>query len=192
MAELVKRRQGPTLGLPEAALRHHPPRAQGAPDRGATEPNTRSGAVSRRTRSCRRCGTRHRLRGRTARLAAISWPAGFKSIDDLAPDDWRRKNPRFQGENPPRPRDGGARSTGVAKGARAAAFAIRPRLAAGAKARTSCRSPAPVSPQRLEENAGAANVRLTPADFAELDRIAPKGAAVGQRYAPAMMDMVNR
>ena len=23
----------------------------------------------------------------------------FRSIDDLAPDDWRRQNPRFQGEN---------------------------------------------------------------------------------------------
>jgi aryl-alcohol dehydrogenase-like predicted oxidoreductase len=23
----------------------------------------------------------------------------FRSIDDLAPDDWRRANPRFQGDN---------------------------------------------------------------------------------------------
>ena len=23
----------------------------------------------------------------------------FQSLDDLAPDDWRRNNPRFQGEN---------------------------------------------------------------------------------------------
>jgi aryl-alcohol dehydrogenase-like predicted oxidoreductase len=52
--------------------------------------------------------------------------------------------------------------------------------------------PGTSSIKRLEENAGATEVRLTPADLAEIDRIAPKGAAVGQRYTPAMMEMVNR
>jgi aryl-alcohol dehydrogenase-like predicted oxidoreductase len=45
---------------------------------------------------------------------------------------------------------------------------------------------------RLEENVGAADVHLTPADLSRLDAIAPRGAAAGERYAPAMLDLVNR
>jgi aryl-alcohol dehydrogenase-like predicted oxidoreductase len=35
----------------------------------------------------------------------------------------------------------------------------------------------------LEENAAAASITLTRADLARLDEVAPKGAAVGARYA---------
>ena len=45
---------------------------------------------------------------------------------------------------------------------------------------------------RLEENAAASGVKLSAADLAAIERVAPKGIASGQRYAPAMMDMVNR
>jgi aryl-alcohol dehydrogenase-like predicted oxidoreductase len=44
----------------------------------------------------------------------------------------------------------------------------------------------------LEENAGALNVRLTAAELEEIDRIAPKGAAAGQRYPESMMGSVNK
>ena len=44
----------------------------------------------------------------------------------------------------------------------------------------------------LEENLGALDVTLTPADLAEIERIAPRGAAAGTRYPEAMMGFVNR
>ena len=44
----------------------------------------------------------------------------------------------------------------------------------------------------LEENLGGAGVKLTAEDLAELDGIAPKGAAAGLRYPDAGMATVNR
>ncbi|HUN66328.1 MAG TPA: aldo/keto reductase [Bacteroidota bacterium] len=44
----------------------------------------------------------------------------------------------------------------------------------------------------LEENAGALNVHLTPADLAEINTIAPRGAAAGERYTPEMMRAVDK
>jgi aryl-alcohol dehydrogenase-like predicted oxidoreductase len=52
--------------------------------------------------------------------------------------------------------------------------------------------PGTSSTARLEENAGAVNVHLSPAELEAIEGIAPKGAACGQRYAPGMMEMVNR
>ena len=56
----------------------------------------------------------------------------FRSLDDLAPDDWRRNNPRFQGDNfqkqPRRRRPG--RGAGAGQGLHAGT--ARPGLAAGA------------------------------------------------------------
>jgi aryl-alcohol dehydrogenase-like predicted oxidoreductase len=43
--------------------------------------------------------------------------------------------------------------------------------------------PGTKSRARLEENAGAVAVKLTPAEMARLDTVAPPGAAVGDRYA---------
>jgi len=44
----------------------------------------------------------------------------------------------------------------------------------------------------LEENAGALNVHLTQDDLAEIDAIAPKGVAAGNRYPESAMGSVNR
>ena len=62
-------------------------------------PSTRCGAATRRTRSCRRCASSASASCRTARSAAASSPGRSRAIDDLAPDDYRRNTPRFQGEN---------------------------------------------------------------------------------------------
>ena len=43
----------------------------------------------------------------------------------------------------------------------------------------------------LEDNAGAADVKLTPEDLRRIDEIAPKDAAVGARYAEGPMKLVN-
>src|SRR5450432_1888457 len=44
----------------------------------------------------------------------------------------------------------------------------------------------------LEENIGAINVTLTPQDLARIDEVAPKGAAVGERYGAEAMKMLGR
>jgi aryl-alcohol dehydrogenase-like predicted oxidoreductase len=44
----------------------------------------------------------------------------------------------------------------------------------------------------LEENVAATAVALTPDDLARIDRVAPKGAASGERYLPAGMALLNR
>jgi aryl-alcohol dehydrogenase-like predicted oxidoreductase len=44
----------------------------------------------------------------------------------------------------------------------------------------------------LEENAAAADIRLTPAEVAELEAAIPVGAVVGDRYAAANMKAIDR
>jgi aryl-alcohol dehydrogenase-like predicted oxidoreductase len=115
----------------------------------------------------------------------------FRSLDDLAPGDWRRTNPRFQGEN-------FAKNVALAdkvhelaaeKGCTASQLALAWVLAQGSDV---VPIPGTSSIARLEENLAAADVRLGDADLSLLEAIAPRGAAAGERYAPAMLDMVNR
>ena len=44
---------------------------------------------------------------------------------------------------------------------------------------------------RLEENIHAADVKLTEQDLNRIEHSLPKGSVVGERYAPAMMKIVN-
>jgi aryl-alcohol dehydrogenase-like predicted oxidoreductase len=115
----------------------------------------------------------------------------FRKPEDLAPDDWRHNNPRFQGENfrtnlalADQVREL-ARSKGCTPAQLALAWLLR---------RNDDVIPIPgtSSLQRLEENAGAADVHLTPADLERIERIAPRGAAAGARYDPAMLQLTNR
>ena len=43
-----------------------------------------------------------------------------------------------------------------------------------------------------KENAGASQVKLTPADLKQIEEASPKGAVAGQRYPEEMMRMVGR
>ena len=52
--------------------------------------------------------------------------------------------------------------------------------------------PGTTSVEHLEENVGAADVRLSAADLRKIDEIAPKGVAVGDRYAPGGQELLNR
>ena len=45
---------------------------------------------------------------------------------------------------------------------------------------------------RLEENMGSIHVHLSPDDLQSIDRIAPRGAAAGDRYAAEGMKTVER
>jgi aryl-alcohol dehydrogenase-like predicted oxidoreductase len=115
----------------------------------------------------------------------------FKSIDDLAADDWRRSSPRFQGENFKKNLalvekvEALARDKKCTPSQLALAWLL-------AQSDSIVPIPGTSSTARLEENAGAVKVTLSKADLAAIEAIAPKGVAVGQRYTPAMMEMVNR
>jgi aryl-alcohol dehydrogenase-like predicted oxidoreductase len=113
----------------------------------------------------------------------------FRSIDDLAPDDWRRNTPRFQGENFQRNLDIVAAVEAVAreKGCTAAQLALAWLLARGDDI---IPIPGSTRAERVEENAAAAALRLTPDDVARLDAVGSRVA--GERYPEGGMRAVNR
>jgi aryl-alcohol dehydrogenase-like predicted oxidoreductase len=114
----------------------------------------------------------------------------IKTLDDLAPDDWRRHNPRFQGEN----------------FAKNLAIADRVRQIANEKGCTPAQLalawlltrpdvipiPGTSSVARLEENVRAVDVHLTEGDIEQIEQVVPRGAAAGTRYDPAMLELVDR
>ena len=113
----------------------------------------------------------------------------FQTIDDLPEDDFRRNNPRFQGENFARNLDLVARVRELAqeKGATPGQLALAWVLAQGEDI-----VPIPGTKRReyLEENVRAVDIELTADDLARLDEAAPVGAAAGDRYPD--MSSVNR
>ena len=115
----------------------------------------------------------------------------YTAMDDLAPDDWRRNNPRFQGENFQKNLEIVERVKRVAarKGCTPAQLALAWLLAQGNDV-----VPIPGSKrrERLEENAAAADIHLTPDDLREIDALVPAGIAAGTRYAEGGMKTINR
>ena len=115
----------------------------------------------------------------------------FKRFEDLAPDDYRRQSPRFQGDNFQKNLQLVDRVTRIAKGkgVTPAQLALAWVLAQGPDI-----VPIPGTKKRkyLEENAAADSIELTPADLKAIDDVAPKGAASGARYPPTMMAALNR
>jgi len=115
----------------------------------------------------------------------------INSINDLAPDDWRRNNPRFSGANFQRNLDlvEEVKALAATKRCTPAQLALAWVLAHGDDI-----IPIPGTKRRryLEENLGALEIRLTPDDLAQLDRILPPGGAAGTRYPESGMQVVNR
>lgn len=113
------------------------------------------------------------------------------SIDDLAADDFRRANPRFQGENFQKNLDLVAAVQAIAadKGVSAAQLALAWVLAQGDDL-------IPIPGTRriatLEDNVAAVDLTLTPEDLARIEAVFPKGAASGHRYAEAARAALNR
>jgi aryl-alcohol dehydrogenase-like predicted oxidoreductase len=114
----------------------------------------------------------------------------IRTLDDLAPGDWRRHNPRFQGEN-------FAKNLAIAdelrrlaaeKGCTPAQLALAWLLAKP----DVIPIPGTSSIARLEENVRAVDIQLTASDIARIEQALPKGAAAGERYDAAMLDLVNR
>ena len=106
----------------------------------------------------------------------------FTSPSDFPEGDWRRMNPRFQGENFQRNLDLVTRVQGIAreKGVTASQLALAWVLSRGEDV-----VPIPGTKRRtyLEENAGAGEVELTDEDLARIEEAFPKGASAGDRYA---------
>src|SRR5689334_7282666 len=92
----------------------------------------------------------------------------FRRLDDLAPDDWRRRNPRFQGDN-------FERNVALADHVREIARTKKCTPAQLALAWLLTRDnvvpiPGTSSIERLAENAAAADVRLTRDELDEIER----------------------
>jgi aryl-alcohol dehydrogenase-like predicted oxidoreductase len=114
----------------------------------------------------------------------------FRRAEDLPADDWRRANPRFQGEN-------FARNLRLVdeierlareKGCTASQLALAWVLARGDDI-----VPIPGTKRRtyLEQNVGALDVELTRDDLAFIDSILPPGVAAGTRYPEPQMQAVG-
>jgi aryl-alcohol dehydrogenase-like predicted oxidoreductase len=114
----------------------------------------------------------------------------FKKPEDLAADDYRRNNPRFQGEN-------FSRNLALAQAVQAMArekkctpsqLALAWVLAQGADI-----VPIPGTKRRryIEENAKATEVVLSPEELRRIDRAIPRNSASGLRYPEAGMKRVN-
>jgi aryl-alcohol dehydrogenase-like predicted oxidoreductase len=117
--------------------------------------------------------------------------AKIKSLDDLAANDWRRQGPRFQAKNLEHNLSIVQRVETLArrKGCTPAQLALAWVLAKGEDI-----VPIPGTKRRkyLAENVASLAVELGPADLAELDAAAPRGAAAGERYPEWSMKAVNR
>jgi aryl-alcohol dehydrogenase-like predicted oxidoreductase len=105
----------------------------------------------------------------------------IRSPEDVAEGDFRRHNPRFQGENFQRNLDLVAQVEEIAeeKGRSPGQVALAWLLTRGDDV-----VPIPGTKRRryLEENAEAVDVELTDEELERLERAFPKGAAAGERY----------
>jgi aryl-alcohol dehydrogenase-like predicted oxidoreductase len=110
----------------------------------------------------------------------------IRSVDDLAPDDFRRSNPRFQGEAFAQNLRLVDRVREIAdeKGVTASQLALAWVMAQSDRAGNPAVVPIPGTKRvhYLEENAAAADVELGDDDLRRLDEAAPVGAAAGDRY----------
>ncbi|MPR00408.1 aldo/keto reductase [Modestobacter sp. I12A-02628] len=112
--------------------------------------------------------------------------SGRLSVDDLEPTDFRRHTPRFQGEALTHNMQlvDRVRALADARGVTAAQLALAWVMARSGRDGLPSVVPIPGTKRvrYLEENAAAADVRLTDDDLTALDAAAPAGATAGDRY----------
>ena len=105
----------------------------------------------------------------------------FKTPEDIPEGDFRRNNPRFQGENFTRnlklveELKAMAKEKNATPGQLALAWVL-------AQGNDIVPIPGTKRTRYLRENVGAADIALTPNDLQHLDKIAPKDIAAGERY----------
>jgi aryl-alcohol dehydrogenase-like predicted oxidoreductase len=114
----------------------------------------------------------------------------IQKTSDMAADDWRHTNPRFQEAALQRNRELASNVRGLAdrKGATPAQVALAWVLAQGEDI---VPIPGTKRVKYLEDNLGAARVSLTRAELDELDRLFPRGVAAGERYGEGGMRMLD-
>jgi aryl-alcohol dehydrogenase-like predicted oxidoreductase len=114
----------------------------------------------------------------------------LSSIDDLPLDDWRRNDPRYQGENFAANKKivDVVRDIGEAHGVSPAQIALAWLLAQGQDI-----VPIPGVKRRatMEDSIAAVNVTLSEADLTAIEQVAPKGGTAGPRYGEQGMRMVR-
>jgi len=115
----------------------------------------------------------------------------IKKFEDLEPDDYRRYSPRFQGENFQKNIELVRKIEELAqkKSCKPSQLALAWLLARGKDI-----VPIPGTKRRvyLEENVGALNITLSQEELRQIEEIAPKGVAAGERYAAPQMANLDR
>jgi aryl-alcohol dehydrogenase-like predicted oxidoreductase len=115
----------------------------------------------------------------------------FRTIEDFAADDWRRGQPRFQGDNFAKNLALVEKIEELAstRGCTPSQLAIAWLLA---KDPHIVPIPGTTSMDRLQQNAAAVDIALSDEDMTAIDAIAPMGVAAGQRYPEASLRELNR
>jgi aryl-alcohol dehydrogenase-like predicted oxidoreductase len=191
MAELVKEGKVRTLGLSEAGPQNlrkassvHPITALQSEYSLWTRDPESNGVLA----TCRELGigfVPYSPLGRGFLTGSITKPS------DLAEDDWRRTNPRFAEESFAQNLKLAEHVKALARrnGCTAAQLALAWVMAQG---EDMVPIPGTKRVKYLEDNMGAARVKLTKEELAEIDRLFPPGAAQGERYPERMMAMLDR
>jgi aryl-alcohol dehydrogenase-like predicted oxidoreductase len=115
----------------------------------------------------------------------------FKTLEDLAPDDYRRNSPRFQGGNFQKNLDlvkkiqEFAQKRGCTPGQLALAWVL-------AQGDDIIPIPGTKRMPYLEENLAAARIELSRDELHAIDALLPAGSAAGDRYPSHAMNAINR
>ncbi|MEX3006640.1 aldo/keto reductase [Serratia fonticola] len=114
----------------------------------------------------------------------------IQSIEDLAADDFRRDNPRFQGENFARNLELVTKVSELArqKGVTPSQLALVWVMAQGENI-----VPIPGTKRRryLEENVAAAEITLSEQELAAIEAVFPQTGVAGARYTTVGMELIN-
>ena len=116
--------------------------------------------------------------------------ARFRTLADLPEGDYRRNSPRFQGENFQKNLDLVAKVEQLARarGVLTSQLALAWVLAQGPDI---VPIPGTTRSAHLDENIAALDLTLSAEELAQIDAIAPAGAAAGPRYPEASMAHIN-
>jgi aryl-alcohol dehydrogenase-like predicted oxidoreductase len=114
----------------------------------------------------------------------------IKRFEDFAEDDFRRRSPRFQGENFQKNLDLVKKVEEMARqrNCQPSQLALAWVLAQGEDI---VPIPGTKRTKYLEENLRALDVKLTCDDLLEIEKVFPEGAAAGDRYTEQMMQLID-
>ena len=117
--------------------------------------------------------------------------SGHWRKDAAGAGDFRAHSPRFQGDNAERNLALVESAAAGRREPRASASPSSPSPGWRRRARTSCRWSAPAAATGWPRRSARSTLRLAPADLAAIEAAVPKGAAAGERYAPAQMAQLD-